>query len=177
MRPILKNLLSIAFALTAASAGAEQLPLKGGRWLETDGPWRLDGRRVVFRTPDGALRSLPASDVDLGAAPPRADAGPISLEPWAVPGTIPDPAPLPRPPGPARPDRRRLPPECLLVNPDPELPPEIVCGGRALESGPKDQILLDSRPSEPLWPPSSRSTRPGSDSATCCDGSAAEGGP
>jgi hypothetical protein len=177
MRPIPRFLISLGLVLAAVAAGAERLPLKGGRWLETDGPWRLDGRRVVFRTPDGALRSLPASDVDLRASPPpRADAGPVSLEPWAVPGTIPDPAPLPQR-RPARPVRRRLPPECVLVNPDPELPPEIVCGGRVLESGPEDQILLDSRPSEPLWPPSSRSTKPRSDSATCCDGSAAEGGP
>lgn len=176
MRPIPSILISLGLALAAIAAGAERLPLKGGRWLETDGPWRLDGRRVVFRTPGGALRSLPASDVDLGAAasPPREGAAPVSLEPWAVPGTIPEPAPLPQPPGPARPDRRRLPPECILVNPDPELPPEIVCGGRALESGPRNQIRLESRPEEPLWPPSSPPAKPPSDSSSCCDGSDGE---
>lgn len=177
MRPIPSFLLSLGLALAAVPAGAEKLPLKGGRWLETDGPWRLDGRRVVFRTPDGALRSLSTSDVDLGAAaPPRAETGPVSLEPWAVPGAIPEPAPLPQPPGPARPDRRRLPPECVLANPDPELPPEIVCGGIILESGPNDHIQVDSRPEVLLWPPSLPSTKPRSDSASCCEGSAKENG-
>jgi hypothetical protein len=176
MRPIPSFVISLGLALAAVAAGAERLPMKGGRWLETDGPWRLDGRRVVFRTPDGVLRSLPASEVDLAAAasPPREGVAPVSLEPWPVLVDIPEPAPLPRP-SPARPGRR-LPPECVLVNPDPELPPEIVCGGRALESGPKDQIQLDSRPKEPLWPPSSPSTKPRSDSASCCDGSGAESG-
>lgn len=174
MRPIPCILMSLGLALAAVAAGAERLQLQGGRWLETDGPWRLDGRRVVFRTPDGVLRSLPASEVDLRAAasPSAAGIAPISLDPWAVPVDIPEPAPLPRP-SPARPGRR-LPPECVLANPDPELPPEIVCGGRTLESGPKDQIQLDSRPEEPLWLPSSPSTKPRSDSASCCDGSAGE---
>jgi hypothetical protein len=169
MRPIPSILIWLGLALAATAAGAERLPLKGGRWLETDGPWRLEGRRVVFRTPDGVLRSLPASEVDLGAtARPERGAAPVSLEPWAVPGTIPEPAPLPRPPGPARPDRRPLPPECVLANPDPDSPPEIVCGGRPLASGPDDRIRLDARPDEELWLPATPAAAPEPGSASCC---------
>lgn len=169
MRPIPSLLMSLGLALVAVAAGAERLPLMGGRWLETDGPWRLDGRRVVFRTPDGNLRSLPASDVDFdaAAAPPRAGVAPVSLDPWAVPVEIPEPAPLPRP-SPVRPGRR-LPPECVLANPDPELPPEIVCGGRPVEIAGGDGIRLDENPSLELWTPGVAQLSPDSEPGSAGD--------
>jgi hypothetical protein len=168
MRPIPGILLSLGLAL-AAAAGAERLPLKGGRWLETDGPWRVDGRRVVFRTPDGGLRSLPVSEVDLHAAagPPREGVAPVSLDPWAVPVDIPEPAPLPRP-SPVRPGSR-LPPECVLANPDPELPPEIVCGGRPVEIASGDGIRLDDNPSLELWTPGVAQLSPDSEPGSAGD--------
>jgi hypothetical protein len=169
MRPIPSLLMSLGLALAAVAAGAERLPLKGGRWLATDGPWRVDDRRVVFRTPDGVLRSLPTSEVDLRAAtaPPREDVAPVSLDPWAVPVDIPEPAPLPRP-SPVRPGRR-LPPECVLANPDPELPPEIVCGGRPVEVAGGDGIRLDDNPSLELWTPGVAQLSPDSEPGSAGD--------
>ncbi len=65
--------LRTALALTVlfagvAGAGADQLVLRDGSRMETRGPWRQEGRLVVFTSADGRLASLRASDVDLEAS-------------------------------------------------------------------------------------------------------------
>jgi hypothetical protein len=46
-------------------AAADWLVTKSGSRIETAGPWRVEGRLVVFKKPDGSLVSLRLSDVDL----------------------------------------------------------------------------------------------------------------
>lgn len=46
-------------------AAADWLVTRGGSRIETAGPWRVEGRLVVFKKPDGSLVSLRLSDVDL----------------------------------------------------------------------------------------------------------------
>ncbi|KAB2960687.1 MAG: hypothetical protein F9K18_11005, partial [Thermoanaerobaculia bacterium] len=49
--------------LAATAAAGDRLPLAGGGWIETRGPWRLAGRQVIFRTAEGRLAALPATAV------------------------------------------------------------------------------------------------------------------
>lgn len=54
---------------SAGTAGADWLVTKDGGRVETKGPWRVEGRRVLFTTEDtGALASLRLADVDLAAS-------------------------------------------------------------------------------------------------------------
>jgi len=46
-------------------AAADWLVTRDGNRIETAGPWRVEGRLVVFKKPDGSLVSLRLSDVDL----------------------------------------------------------------------------------------------------------------
>lgn len=55
----------------AEPAAADLLILRGGGEIETDGPWRVDGRRVLFETPAGRYSSLRVSEVDLEASRER----------------------------------------------------------------------------------------------------------
>jgi hypothetical protein len=51
------------------TAGADWLVTKDGARVETKGPWRVEGRRVVFTTQaTGTLASLRLADVDLPAS-------------------------------------------------------------------------------------------------------------
>ena len=38
---------------------------RDGARLETKGPWKVDGRRVVFQMPNGTLSSVRSDEVDL----------------------------------------------------------------------------------------------------------------
>ena len=131
--------LAVAAALLAAPAGADRLPLRGGRWIETLGAWRIEGARVVFRSAAGGLRSLPLAEVDLapraGVEAAASTAPPATEYPWGRAREIRSPPPLPRPPGPRRPARPPAPPRCRLVNAGANLDPGWVCASRPPGAG------------------------------------------
>jgi len=70
-RPIYWSLLAVA-ALAATAfllpAAADWLVTKDGARLETDGPWKVKGRLIVFKRPDGTYASIRQSEVDLEAS-------------------------------------------------------------------------------------------------------------
>lgn len=63
---------AVVVALAAAAvflpAAADWLVTKGGDRIETDGPWQVKSRLVVFKRPDGTYASMRLSDVDLQAS-------------------------------------------------------------------------------------------------------------
>ena len=61
-------LLGTACLLLAAPLGADWLVTRDGGRVETDGPWTVKGRQVVFTLPSGTLASLRLDDVDLEAS-------------------------------------------------------------------------------------------------------------
>jgi len=66
MRPLRSApLLVTAFALVAGSAGADLLVTRDGATVETKGPWKVEGRRIVFSLPNGVLSSMRTEMVDL----------------------------------------------------------------------------------------------------------------
>lgn len=67
------RLLLLAAAALAATAvlvpaAGDWLVTRDGDRIETRGPWRVEGRLVVFTQPDGTLASMRASEVDLEAS-------------------------------------------------------------------------------------------------------------
>ena len=79
--------LAFVPALWAPGAAAELLVTHRGDVIETQGPWKVKGRQVVFTSEEGVLSSMRLSDVDLeaseetwkrrqeeAAAPPREEA-------------------------------------------------------------------------------------------------------
>lgn len=54
--------------LATSPAAADWLVTRDGARLETKGPWRVEGRRVLFTQPNGTLASLRADEVDLEAS-------------------------------------------------------------------------------------------------------------
>jgi hypothetical protein len=66
----LKTIVAIAAiaALAAVAAGparADWLVMRDGARLETKGPWKVDGRRVLFTLPNGMLSTVRTDEVDL----------------------------------------------------------------------------------------------------------------
>lgn len=62
---------ALAAALLAAAtgpAGADWLVTREGGRLETQGPWQVRGKLVVFHTPAGVLSSMRLAEVDLDAS-------------------------------------------------------------------------------------------------------------
>lgn len=57
--------LLVAAALAAAPAAADWLVMKDGGRIETKGPWKVEGRRILFTQPNGTLSALRADEVDL----------------------------------------------------------------------------------------------------------------
>jgi len=83
-----------SIALAIAPAGADWLVMKDGSTLETKGPWKVDGRRVVFTQPNGTLSAIRAEEVDLdGSAAETARVVEAATKPPAPP----PPAPLKEP--------------------------------------------------------------------------------
>jgi hypothetical protein len=68
IRSTLAVLLLAAILGAAGPAAADWLVTKEGAKVETKGAWTVKGKLVVFKTPDGKLSSLRASDVDLDAS-------------------------------------------------------------------------------------------------------------
>lgn len=58
-------LLSAALAFFGGVAFGDLLVTKEGATIETTGPWRVDGRRVVFTLPNGSLSSIRTDEIDL----------------------------------------------------------------------------------------------------------------
>ncbi len=52
----------------ATPAGADWLVTTDGQRVETDGPWKAQGKLVVFKRPNGSLSSIRLSAVDLDAS-------------------------------------------------------------------------------------------------------------
>jgi hypothetical protein len=52
----------------AAPARADWLVTRDGDRIETKGPWRVEGRRVLFTLPNGTLASLRSAQVDFDAS-------------------------------------------------------------------------------------------------------------
>src|SRR5438270_56327 len=71
-RGIVPGIVLTLLALGAAAAHparADWLVTRDGGRVETQGPWQLKGKLVVFtRAGDGSLSSLRTADVDLGAS-------------------------------------------------------------------------------------------------------------
>lgn len=65
---ILGIVVTIAVASFLVPAAADWLVTKDGARMETDGPWKVDNRLVVFKRPDGTYASVRVSDVDLEAS-------------------------------------------------------------------------------------------------------------
>ncbi len=128
--------LAAAVALLAtAPATAARLPLRHGGWVETVGAWRVDGERVIYRTPEGRLAALAVSEVDPVALSPARPATrpappqplPVSPYPNGRPIAIPEPPGPPPPAVPRRPPGKPLPSGCRLSNPEPKEPPVFHC--------------------------------------------------
>ncbi|MBP1621040.1 MAG: hypothetical protein H6Q02_1807 [Acidobacteria bacterium] len=58
-------LLAAALLAAAGPARADWLVTTDGGLIETKGPWKVDGRRVVFQMPNGTLSSVRSDEVDL----------------------------------------------------------------------------------------------------------------
>ncbi len=87
--------IPLACMLLAAAppAAADWLVTTSGAKIETQGPWEVKGRLVVFRQADGTLASLRATKVDL-------DASARLTEERSRPIVEPPPAPVPEYEGP-----------------------------------------------------------------------------
>ncbi len=62
------TLLCAAALSPAAPARADWLVTREGGKVETQGPWKVDGKRVVFTLKNGTLSSLRLAEVDLDAS-------------------------------------------------------------------------------------------------------------
>lgn len=60
--------LTTLFGLLAVSASAEVLVMRDGQRVETAGPWKVQGRVVVFERATGGLVSVRSDTVDLAAS-------------------------------------------------------------------------------------------------------------
>lgn len=67
--PATVSALALVAALSAltvtGTARADWLVTRDGARLETKGPWKVDGRRVLFTLPNGALSTIRTDEVDL----------------------------------------------------------------------------------------------------------------
>jgi hypothetical protein len=57
--------LLLAALLAAAPAGADWLVTRDGGRIESKGPWKVQGRQVLFTQPNGTLASIRTDQVDL----------------------------------------------------------------------------------------------------------------
>lgn len=62
-----RTLLPLAAAVVAAAApaAADWLVTRDGAKIETRGPWKVEGRRIVFTAPNGTLSAVRADEIDL----------------------------------------------------------------------------------------------------------------
>jgi len=75
-----------AFLATVSPLAADWLVMRDGSRVETKGPWRVDGKRVLFDLPNGTLSMIRADQVDLDrSATATAEARNASVEAKTVP--------------------------------------------------------------------------------------------
>jgi hypothetical protein len=60
--------VAVAGLVPAAPARGDWLVTNDGGRVETQGPWKIDGKRVIFTQKDGTLSSLRLTEVDLDAS-------------------------------------------------------------------------------------------------------------
>ena len=96
----------------ATFCAADILVTQDGQQIETEGPWTVKGRQVIFTTPEGRLTSIRLTEVDL-------EASELATNP---------PPPPPPVPG-AEPDKPKAPPKPILVLTD-----DNIGGGAQLET-------------------------------------------
>lgn len=62
------GVLAVAAAAAVVPARADWLVLEDGEQIETQGPWKVEGNRVLYTSARGTLSSIRASGVDLEAS-------------------------------------------------------------------------------------------------------------
>ncbi len=133
---MIRGLLILGAALLASPVAGDWLVLRDGTRLETEGPWEVKGRQVVFTRPGGGLAALRLADVDLESSAEATDVS--QAEP-----AVADPATAePPPPGKVR----RRPSVLTLTDddlrsgrgPDAEDPSEPVAGEEDAPEGGDD---------------------------------------
>lgn len=67
-RFVILTLLAASLVLFGAPVAADWLVLTDGAAVETAGPWRVEGRRILFHLPNGTLTVVRLSEVDLDAS-------------------------------------------------------------------------------------------------------------
>jgi len=120
-----------AWGFGAGAAHADRLVTQDGQAIETAGPWRIEGRLVVFERPDGTLASMRRSDVDLEASRRATDEAKAAREAAAHRTETENRAPKHREPI-ARLTEKELPPVGAPAN-----PPSEATGGAAPDAGAK----------------------------------------
>ena len=76
--------LVVCLGLTViGSAQADVLVTRDGARIETDGPWEVKGRQIVFTLPNGTLSAVRASEIDLEASRAATDYVPPEPAPAA----------------------------------------------------------------------------------------------
>ena len=86
---------ALALALLVPTlATADWLVTEDGARVETEGPWRVEGRRVIFELPNGTLSALRLDEVDLDAS---AEATARAKAPPPTPADVAASRPLPEP--------------------------------------------------------------------------------
>ena len=121
--------LGLLALFAAAPAAGDWLVLRDGTRLETEGPWKVKGRQVVFTRPGGALAALRLADVDLDASAQATEAAAQAAAQPAVAA----------PPPPARPSRR---PSVLSLTDD-DLRPGGAGARAPVDEGTDDEAEAD----------------------------------
>ncbi len=80
---------SLWMAATAAPAAADWLVTRDGGKVETQGAWKVQGKRIVFTAKDGTLASLRLAEVDLDASRQATTAAEHAKEERAVQAAAP----------------------------------------------------------------------------------------
>ncbi len=74
----------------AGSAAADVLVTRHGQQIQTDGPWEVKGRQILFTSPEGRLSSVRLSEIDL-------EASELATHPPPEPEKVVEPEPAPEP--------------------------------------------------------------------------------
>lgn len=90
--------LLLAAGFVASPAAADWLVLTDGSKVETDGPWEVKGRLIVFTAASGKLASLRASNVDLEASHRATTEAHEAEEAARLESAMPPPEPPPKAP-------------------------------------------------------------------------------
>ena len=131
MRHSVKKILISVFcwlAIAAVPSQADVLVTRDGSRIETQGPWEVKGRQVLFTLPNGTLSAMRASEVDLDASRAATD--------YVAPEPVEEAAPV-----------EVAEPVLVLTNKD---LPEVVQGSPDGESGAEDNGLKKPVSREPV---------------------------